>query len=93
MKLRLTKSSWRFLFQFISGLNFAEEVGISAGYRYSDYTTKGNGTSNSFELTLGLRVLVGQSMTRLVRVNQSTALRAPNVFDLYVGINTGLVDL
>ena len=27
------------------------------------------------------------------RVNQSVAIRAPNVFDLYVGINTGLVEL
>jgi outer membrane receptor protein involved in Fe transport len=27
------------------------------------------------------------------RANQSVAIRAPNVFDLYVGINTGLIEL
>ena len=78
----------------ISGLNFAEEVGISAGYRYSDYTTKGNGTSNSFDTDTwfaGVSWAVNDEIR--LRVNQSTALRAPNVFDLYVGINTGLVDL
>ena len=78
----------------ISGVSFAEEVGISAGYRYSDYTTNGNGTSNSFDTDTwfaGVSWSVNEEVR--LRFNQSTALRAPNVFDLYVGINTGLVDL
>ena len=38
----------------ISGLNFAEEVGISAGYRYSDYTTK---SSNWFVFDTWFRII------------------------------------
>jgi outer membrane receptor protein involved in Fe transport len=78
----------------ISGKPMAEELGISAGYRYSDYTTNGNGTSNGFDADTWF---VGASWSPSdqvrVRVNQSRAIRAPNVFDLYVGINTGLTDL
>lgn len=78
----------------IQGAEFAEEVGISAGYRYSDYTTNGNGISNSFSTDTwfaGVSWAINDEIR--LRVNQSVALRAPNVFDLYVGINTGLVDL
>ncbi len=78
----------------ISGQPLAEEVGISAGYRYSDYTTNGNGISNSFDTdTWFAGVSWALTDEFRVRVNQSVAIRAPNVFDLYVGINTGLVDL
>ena len=78
----------------ITGAPFAEELGLSAGYRYSDYTTTGNGTSNSFDADTWF-VGVSWSPTEEVRfrANQARAIRAPNVFDLYVGINTGLVDL
>jgi iron complex outermembrane receptor protein len=73
---------------------FAEEVGLSGGFRYSDYTTKGNNTENSFDAETWF---VGLSWTPIsdvrLRANVSRAIRAPNVFDLYVGVNTGLVDL
>jgi len=78
----------------IQGATFAEEVGISAGYRYSDYTTNGNGISNSFDTDTwfaGVSWAINDEIR--VRYNESVAIRAPNVFDLYVGINTGLVDL
>jgi outer membrane receptor protein involved in Fe transport len=78
----------------IQGAAFAEEVGVSAGYRYSDYTTNGNGISNSFDTDTwfaGVSWTINQEVR--LRVNQSVAIRAPNVFDLYVGVNTGLVDL
>ena len=78
----------------ISGMPMAEELGISAGYRYSDYTTNGNGISNTFDADTWF-VGASWSPTEEVRfrINQSRAIRAPNVFDLYVGINTGLTDL
>lgn len=84
----------------IQGADFAEELGITAGYRYSDYTTKGDdpqtrqATSNEFTADTWF---VGLSWTPVddvrFRVNRSRAIRAPNVFDLYVGANTGLTDL
>ncbi len=78
----------------IQGAEFAEEVGLSAGYRYSDYTTNGNGISNSFDTDTwfaGVSWAINDEVR--IRYNESVAIRAPNVFDLYVGINTGLVDL
>jgi outer membrane receptor protein involved in Fe transport len=78
----------------IQGAAYAEEVGISAGYRYSDYTTSGNNISNSFDTDTwfaGVSWAINDEIR--VRYNESVAIRAPNVFDLYVGINTGLVDL
>lgn len=78
----------------VQGASFAEEIGVSAGYRYSDYTTNGNGISNSFDTDTwfaGVSWTINEEVR--LRVNQSVAIRAPNVFDLYVGINTGLVDL
>jgi outer membrane receptor protein involved in Fe transport len=78
----------------VTGQPWAEELGISAGYRYSDYTTTGNGLSNSFDADTWF---VGASWSPTedirFRVNQARSIRAPNVFDLYVGINTGLTDL
>ena len=78
----------------MQGASFADEIGVSAGYRYSDYTTNGNGVSNSFDTDTwfaGVSWTINEEVR--LRVNQSVAIRAPNVFNLYVGINTGLVDL
>lgn len=79
---------------------FAKELGINAGYRYSDYTTEGINPetqefgTNSFSADTWF---VGASWTPIddirFRVNYSVAIRAPNVFDLFVGANTGLFDL
>ena len=78
----------------VQGASFADEIGVSAGYRFSDYTTNGNGVSNSFDTDTwfaGVSWTINEEVR--LRVNQSVAIRAPNVFNLYVGINTGLVDL
>jgi outer membrane receptor protein involved in Fe transport len=78
----------------ITGAPMAEELGLTAGYRYSDYTTNGNGTSNGFDAdTYFAGVSWAPNDEVRFRVNQSVAIRAPNVFDLYVGINTGLIEL
>ena len=71
-----------------------QELGLTAGYRYSDYTTNGNGVTNTFDADTyfaGLSWAPNDDIR--FRLNQSVAIRAPNVFDLYVGINTGLVEL
>ena len=78
----------------ITGAPMAQELGLTAGYRYSDYTTNGNGVSNSFDAdTYFAGISWAPNDEVRFRLNQSVAIRAPNVFDLYVGINTGLVEL
>jgi iron complex outermembrane receptor protein len=78
----------------ITGAPMAQELGLTAGYRYSDYTTNGNGVSNSFDAdTYFAGISWAPNDEVRFRFNQSVAIRAPNVFDLYVGINTGLVEL
>ena len=79
---------------------FVQELGLKAGYRWSDYTTAGldpqtrAATSNDFTADT---YFVGASYTPLddlrFRANFSRAIRAPNVFDLFIGANTGLTDL
>jgi outer membrane receptor protein involved in Fe transport len=78
----------------ITGQPMIQELGLNAGYRYSDYTTNGNGVSNTFDADTyfaGLSWAPNDDIR--FRMNQSVAIRAPNVFNLYVGINTGLVEL
>jgi outer membrane receptor protein involved in Fe transport len=78
----------------ITGQPMIQELGLNAGYRYSDYTTNGNGTSNTFDADTyfaGLSWAPNDDIR--FRLNQSVAIRAPNVFNLFVGINTGLVEL
>ena len=78
----------------ITGQPMVQELGLTAGYRYSDYTTNGNGVTNTFDADTyfaGLSWAPNDDVR--FRLNQSVAIRAPNVFDLYVGINTGLVEL
>jgi outer membrane receptor protein involved in Fe transport len=78
----------------ITGQPMIQELGLTAGYRYSDYTTNGNGVSNSFDADTYFAGLSWAPNDEVrFRLNQSVAIRAPNVFDLYVGINTGLIEL
>jgi outer membrane receptor protein involved in Fe transport len=78
----------------ITGQPMIQELGLTAGYRYSDYTTTGNGVSNTFDADTYFAGLSWAPNDEVrFRVNQSVAIRAPNVFDLYVGINTGLIEL
>ncbi len=79
----------------IQGAPLAQELGLKAGYRYSDYTTGSDSTAdNSFTADTWF---VGSSWTPVddirFRANFSRSIRAPNVFDLFLDINTGLTDL
>ena len=78
----------------ITGQPMVQELGLTAGYRYSDYTTRGNGVENAFDADTYFAGLSWAPNDEVrFRANQSVAIRAPNVFDLYVGINTGLIEL
>ena len=78
----------------ITGQPMIQELGLTAGYRYSDYTTNGNGVTNTFDADTYFAGLSWAPNDEVrFRMNQSVAIRAPNVFDLYVGINTGLIEL
>ena len=78
----------------ITGQPMIQELGLTAGYRFSDYTTNGNGTSNTFDAdTYFAGISWAPNDEVRFRFNQSVAIRAPNVFDLFVGINTGLFEL
>lgn len=78
----------------ISGAEFAEELVFSAQYRFSDYDTAGNGTSNSFDTNAyGYQLSWTPVEDVKLRAQYQRAVRAPNVIDLYTGQNTGLPNL
>ncbi|MEO0832317.1 MAG: TonB-dependent receptor [Pseudomonadota bacterium] len=68
-----------------------EELTLRSGYRYSNYSTDGNGVANSFDTNTffgGLTWVPVQGAT--VRAQFQRAVRAPNVIELFTGQNTGL---
>ncbi|MFD3316312.1 TonB-dependent receptor plug domain-containing protein [Alteromonas macleodii] len=78
----------------ISGAEFAEELVFSAQYRFSDYDTAGNGSSNSFDTNAyGYQLSWTPVEDVKLRAQYQRAVRAPNVIDLYTGQNTGLPNL
>ena len=76
-----------------------KELGIRGGFRYSDYSTEGpdltgETITNAFEAETWYISASWIPVDDIrFRANFSRAIRAPNVFNLYTGINTGLVDL
>ncbi|MEO1252146.1 MAG: TonB-dependent receptor [Pseudomonadota bacterium] len=78
----------------ITGMEYFEELVFSGQYRYSDYTARGNNverdfTTNAFGLQLNWKPL---DEVRL-RGQFQRAVRAPNVIELFTGLDTGLPDL
>ncbi len=75
----------------IEGAAFAEELSISGAFRYSDYSTDGNNVSNSFNTnTFAAGAAWSPVSDARFRFQFQRALRAPTVFDLFTGQNTGL---
>ena len=71
-----------------------EELVFRGQYRYSDYDTDGNGTTNSFDtnsFSLGLSWAPIQAVR--ARAQFQRAVRAPNVIELFTGQNTNLPNL
>jgi iron complex outermembrane recepter protein len=75
----------------IQGRPFFEELGINGAYRYSDYSTDGNGVQNSFNTsTFSAGVTWSPTPDIRFRGQFQRAVRAPNVIALFTGQNTGL---
>ncbi|MEL7016969.1 MAG: TonB-dependent receptor [Pseudomonadota bacterium] len=75
----------------IQGRTFFEELAINGAYRFSDYTTDGNGVQNSFSTSTFAAGLAWAPVREFrVRAQFQRALRAPNVIELFTGQNTGL---
>ena len=75
----------------VEGAPFAEELVINGAFRYSDYSTDGNGVQNSFSTeTFAAGAAWSPVPDARLRFQFQRAVRAPNVFDLFTGQNTGL---
>ncbi|MBI1391599.1 MAG: TonB-dependent receptor [Alphaproteobacteria bacterium] len=70
---------------------FFEDLTINGAFRYSDYSTDGNGIQNSFSTETFAAGLAWSPVSDIrFRAQFQRAVRAPNVFELYTGQNTGL---
>ena len=70
------------------------ELTFAGQYRYSDYTTDGNGVSNSFATdALGAQLTWAPVKDITLRSQFQRAVRAPNVIELFTGQDTGLPNL
>ncbi|WP_298336892.1 TonB-dependent receptor [uncultured Erythrobacter sp.] len=78
----------------VQDMPFFEELTLSGQYRYSDYDTDGNGTSNSFSTdAYGVQLTWAPVEDITLRGQYQRAVRAPNVIELFTGQNTGLPNL
>ncbi|MEL6322885.1 MAG: TonB-dependent receptor [Pseudomonadota bacterium] len=78
----------------VTGKPFFEELVLSGQYRYSDYSTDGNGTSSSFSTdAFGVQLTWAPIDDVTFRGQFQRAVRAPNVIELFTGQNTGLPNL
>ena len=75
----------------VQGKPFFEELAINGAYRYSDYMVNGNDIENSFSTdTFSAGVSWAPVSDIRFRGQFQRAVRAPNVFELFLGQNTGL---
>lgn len=73
---------------------FAKELTLNTQYRFSDYTTDGNGVSNSFDTdTFGISLNWTPVESVRFRGQFQRAVRAPNVIELFTGQDQGLDNL
>ena len=78
----------------LNGVAMAEELTLRSQFRFSDYEAAGNNTSNSFDTDAYGASLTWAPIEDLrFRSQYQRAVRAPNVIELYTGINTGLPNL
>lgn len=71
-----------------------DELTFRGQYRYSDYEGTGNNTTNPFETdTYGVSLAYAPIEELRFRAQYQRAVRAPNVIELYEGINTDLPNL
>jgi iron complex outermembrane receptor protein len=79
------------IIQDMPGFN---ELTLAGQYRYSDYTAKGNNTTNDFTTdAFGVQLTWSPVEDVTLRGQFQRAVRAPNVIELYTGQDTGLPNL
>ncbi|MEM7665960.1 MAG: TonB-dependent receptor [Pseudomonadota bacterium] len=73
---------------------FFEELTLSGQYRYSDYSTDGNGTTGSFSTdSFGIQLVWAPVEDIRFRGQFQRSVRAPNVIELFTGVGTNLPNL
>lgn len=78
----------------ITDRQFAKELTLNTQYRFSDYSTDGNGVSNSFDTdTYGLSLNWTPVDDVRLRGQFQRAVRAPNVIELFTGQDQDLGNL
>jgi outer membrane receptor protein involved in Fe transport len=78
----------------ITGRQFFEELVFNGQYRFSDYTSDGNGVTNTFDThAFGLQLSWAPIEDVKFRGQFQRAVRAPNVIELFTGQNTNLPNL
>lgn len=78
----------------VSGAPLMEDLSLGGAYRYSDYETEGNNTTNEFDTDTYHVFLNWTPVQDLrLRAQYQRAVRAPNVIELYTPQGTGLPDL
>ncbi|MEL7312745.1 MAG: TonB-dependent receptor [Pseudomonadota bacterium] len=93
-EIEVTEFYSEFQVPILAGVAGAEELTFAGQYRYSDYSTDGNGTSNSFDANAyGLSLTYAPYEDLRVRAQFQRSVRAPNVIELFTGQNTGLPNL
>jgi len=75
----------------VEGRPFFEELAINGAYRFSNYSTDGNGVQNSFNTnTFSAGLTWSPTADVRFRGQFQRAVRAPNVIELFTGQNTAL---
>lgn len=78
----------------ITNQPFIRELVFSAQYRYSDYSTDGNGNQRSFDTNaFGLSLTYVPVEDIKFRGQFQRSVRAPNVIELFTGLGTNLPNL
>ena len=78
----------------VTGMTGIEELVLNAAYRYSDYTSNGNGVEDSFSTdAYGVQLAYSPIADLKFRGQYQRSVRAPNVIELFTGQNTGLPNL
>jgi outer membrane receptor protein involved in Fe transport len=78
----------------VTDKTFFKELTVNGEYRYSDYDVAGNGVTNSFSTdAYGVSLTWAPVEDVRFRAQYQRAVRAPNVIELFTGVDQGLDDL
>lgn len=93
-KVKATEFFGEMQIPLVTDAAFADELVLSGQYRYSDYSTDGNGVQNSFSTNAyGVQVAWAPVETVKLRGQYQRSVRAPTVIELFTGQDSGLPNL